>query len=226
MIIIGIVALMMSACSSNPPEKNLSIESTESEESVISEESDEFAYTPSGVENILNHVKDASADDFKYAKSDEGVSILGYKGTGAHVKIPNTIEGLPVVMIDEFAFSKTSIVAIQLPENLKVIKSSAFLGCEQLEAVIANKQLLIIEQHAFSGCASLHAVRLQKGLQVIDKAAFNGTYNLKSIYIPSSVTSLELAFLNSSPQLTIIAASGSPAEEYARASNIKFAALG
>ena len=72
--------------------------------------------------------------DFKYCYNEEyeGIEILKYKGDAKTVKIPESIEGVPVKVIGEWAFCKNRIgkknrtlKKIVLPETIEVIKEYA-----------------------------------------------------------------------------------------------------
>ena len=127
------------------------------------------------------------------------------------IKIPNFID-----RIDSFAFSRSIITYITIPNNVIVIGKSAFYNCKQLQKVEISKEskLQSIEEDAFAGslityitipnevrmigrrafnnCKLLRNVEIseESKLQTIEEFAFSGS-SIISITIPSSATDLK-----------------------------------
>ena len=91
--------------------------------------------------------------------------------------------------IGEYAFLKTKIKRIELPNSLKFIDNGAFRQCEQLETIVLNEGLMQIGNYAFYGT------------------------KISSIVIPSTVTGInELAFVNCNSLKHVKFEGDSPAE--------------
>ncbi len=161
--------------------------------------------------------------DFVYDLYDNQVTLKGYKGSETTLKIPSEIEGKPVtkiygdmekaivpasvtavelpdtvVTIDYYAFYKSSIKSITLPESLRNIYTNAFMYCNDLENVKIPSNIRVISQEAFYGCPKAFGENLiiPDGFkQVTSKCYAMTSYDdddgtLKEIVIPDSVTKI------------------------------------
>ena len=141
----------------------------------------------------------------------EGIEYIGsdaFKGCGnlRQVQFPSSLS-----MIGPRAFSYTGIIAVDLPNKIKIIEAYTFECCQNLEAAILPDNLTEIASNAFSRCRALNSiilpasvrrigyeafsecdsladVELNEGLREIGASAFQGCESLKQITIPSTVT--------------------------------------
>ena len=79
---------------------------------------------------------------------------------------------------------------INLPKNLKQIKSSAFCVCPFSEIVIPDT-VTTIEKHAFANCWNLENITFSKNLETIGGGAFSGCSKLKYISLPLNFKDFE-----------------------------------
>lgn len=133
--------------------------------------------------------KAAPESDFEFKLSDDGtfIELTEYKGNAEHLMIPETIQGVPVEVIDGF-YQNKKIKSVVIPSSAKVIHNSAFLYCESLEKVTLPEGLFCIEGHAFSN-TGLTSVTLPKSLEYL-MAAFNECDKLAEINIPDDAAFL------------------------------------
>ncbi len=133
--------------------------------------------------------KAAPESDFEFVLSDDGtfIKLTEYKGNAEHLVIPETIQGVPVEVIDGF-YQNKKIKSVVIPSSAKVIYNSAFLRCESLEKVTLPEGLFCIEGHAFSN-TGLTSVTLPKSLEYL-MAAFNECDKLAEINIPDDAAFL------------------------------------
>ena len=156
-----------------------------------------------------------------YTLSD-GKAILGSSGhspavdpaPSGHIDIPETLGGLPVTVIGDYAFSGcneltsvtipagvtsigasafsecTALASVQLPDGLTSIGASAFDWCLRLTAVTFPKSLTEIAEGAFFW-SGLTSASLPEGVMSIGSDAFGCCRNLVSVVIPSTVTVIE-----------------------------------
>lgn len=81
--------------------------------------------------------------------------LLGEVGA-VKVVIPETYDDLPVIGIEDGAFSSSSdLVTVVMPDTLKYIGESAFDSCINLKDVTLSKNLEYVGEFAFDGCDSL-----------------------------------------------------------------------
>ena len=69
------------------------------------------------------------ASDFVVTVTDDGtaVEITGYVGGNTAVRIPPTIQGLPVTAIDFMAFVNSQLTGISIPDSVTRIGAGAFM---------------------------------------------------------------------------------------------------
>ena len=152
---------------------------------------------------------DTVCEDFLYqtAVSSTNVKVTGiciekYLGSDLNVTVPDEIDGLPVIIIGEYAFSPyngseitnnpacANIRTITLPETIIDIKDNAFSGCRRLEKINFSDALASVGQLAFADCVSLNEIDYAKNPEGMFKsfgaAPFSGCDNLKELTLPES----------------------------------------
>ena len=82
-----------------------------------------------------------------------------------------TIKG-EVTSIGESAFLNNAFTAIQLPESLKTIGSSAFRNCGKLEKITLPNNTVNIGNAAFLNCSALHLVSVPDSVASVGKNVF------------------------------------------------------
>lgn len=73
---------------------------------------------------------------FNYSVNNNQITIVGYTGGGGTVAIPATINGLPVVKIENIAFAyMTNVTIVTIPASVTSIGADAFYGCTNLSEI-------------------------------------------------------------------------------------------
>ncbi len=155
-------------------------------------------------------VTDASAFEYKYDSELGGMVITNYLRESPKVRIPDTIEGEPVVglnlsncekelteivmpdTVKEFDFSsatKHAITFINIPKSVTEIGYGAFSDCTSLTSITIPDSVTEIGEYAFAGC-SLTSVTIPDSVTEIGEYAFSVCRSLTSVTIPDSVTSI------------------------------------
>jgi hypothetical protein len=159
--------------------------------------------------------------DFRVAFTADrtGVVITRYEGSATQVRIPATIEGIPVREIGQqaFEFKQNDITSVVIPDGITIIRSRAFYWCSKLTSVTLPNTLIRIEENAFRLCGVLTAIKFPDtltyigeqafmesgltsvtwpmGIPVISKDAFSRCIKLQSVIIPEGITAIdEMAF--------------------------------
>ncbi|MBE6798618.1 MAG: hypothetical protein E7525_02420 [Ruminococcaceae bacterium] len=115
-------AVALAGCANEEKAKTPS--SGSSEVSSVSLSTDNTSDTSSDTESKIKY----TSGDYSYFIVDDGIVITEYHGSGvAHVVIPETIDGRPVVEIKGFGTVETETVVF--PETLKRIGESCFYRC-------------------------------------------------------------------------------------------------
>lgn len=94
---------------------------------------------------------------------EEGIRITEYCGSrNERVIVPSTINGLPVLCIDENAFRNSAVQEVVLPDSVRYIRHDAFRNCKQLRHIQLPASLTVLEYSCFrdSGLVELVFPRL------------------------------------------------------------------
>jgi hypothetical protein len=163
-----------------------------------------------------------SPDDFETREvviaGKQGIMITNYKGTKTEVRIPPSINKLPVLVIggdeedheekrgdregllDDWAFSNKHLTSVTIPNGVIVIGYMAFSGNQLTNVTIPNSVITIgVWAFAFN---QLTSVTIPNSVTTIGDMAF-ARNQLTSVIIPNSVTTIgNIAFINN--QLTSV----------------------
>lgn len=136
-------------------------------------------------------IETKSNDEYEYAVYADHISILDYWGDGGEVIVPAEIDGLPVTVLEEYAFGgNDTLTRIELPDSLITIGDSAFAFCKNLKSVVIPENVSEIGASMFAYCENLEEVTIPDTVKTIGNLAFSDCTNLEKIVIPESVTSL------------------------------------
>ena len=100
---------------------------------------------------------------FEYTKENGGITITKYVGNQTNVQIPNKIEQLPVLKINENAFADTKVKSVSLPSFCKEIDWFAFYGCYSLTNIYITNSVEAIGYGAFDGCSKALTIHCENG---------------------------------------------------------------
>ncbi len=103
-------------------------------------------------------------------------------------KIKSVVIENGVTEIWNFAFSRSSVSEVSIPDSVKRIGSNAFYGCESLTSIKLPKGLKTIDSAAFSRCRRLTSIAIPDSVKKIGDSSFNECYSLIDVKMPSSLT--------------------------------------
>ena len=119
------------------------------------------------------------------------------------IVIPETLGGVPVTQIGNYAFYDcSSLTSVVIPEGVTEIGSDAFGYCSSLTSVVIPEGVTKIGSYAFQGCSSLTEVVIPEGVTTIGSNAFMNCSALTSVVIPESVTEIGGAAFDGCSALT------------------------
>ena len=129
-----------------------------------------------------------------------------------------------VTQIGAYAFYGCSnLKEILIPGNITEIREYTFYGCDKLTEFIIPRDTTKIGEYAFYGCSKLTEIIVPGNVTEIKEYAFYECNNLTEIVIPKSTTKLEnIIKKENAENITIICATGTAAEIYAKENNIKY----
>ncbi|MGN1340782.1 MAG: leucine-rich repeat protein [Oscillospiraceae bacterium] len=148
--------------------------------------------------------------DYDLNSRSDGVRIIKYTGRGADVIIPDRIEGYPVTEIFKYAFSKSGVRSVVIPDTVTSIRSYAFFECTGLETVILPSALECIYSSAFLRCTSLKSITLPGTITALNSYAFYSTA-LTGVTVPETISEIKsgvFSYLQSDGQPNEIAVLG------------------
>ena len=114
-------------------------------------------------------------DNVSYAvKKNVGIVRRVYGGDAA-VVLADSYKDVPISVIEKRALaSRKNMKTVDLPEELKEIRASAFTACKGLTELELPDGLEVIGKSAFSQCTSLKRITIPASVTEIPKSAFNG----------------------------------------------------
>ena len=129
-----------------------------------------------------------TAADFQYTVGADGVTLTGYTGASAILRIPAEIDGKPVVAIGDGCFEGLlCLQRVYVPEGVTRVGDYAFEACSALQRVYLPTTLTEIGDGAFSGCGHLTLVDLQDNVERIGKGAFLCCDALVNVELPAAL---------------------------------------
>ena len=177
-----------------------------------------------GLNFVTYKVKDGEAEVFWVNRDLKG-----------KVEIPESVNGYPVVTIDEYAFNDcANITEVILPKSIQNIYGPGFRGCTNLEKI--NIPCRAIYSPIFQKNQKLKEVVLEENLNYLHHGAYSDCKIEKLIIKSENITISRKgeqkrpepqtgAFTNTEIG-TIYAHKGSDAEKYANEEGIAFVPLG
>ncbi|MCL2002689.1 MAG: leucine-rich repeat domain-containing protein [Oscillospiraceae bacterium] len=141
------------------------------------------------------------ASDFEYAYDAAlgGVEITEYIGSSIKVRIPEKIEGEPVVGIEAIVandgvsggFSRSGIMEVYIPDGVASIGWCAFSDCAGLTSVTIPDSVTSIGPYAFSSCKGLTSITIPDNVTSIGYDAFGDcSQGLTATYKGKTYTAL------------------------------------
>lgn len=144
-----------------------------------------------GMWDILPEIPetDTSALEYKYSSDLGGMVVTDYLKESPKVRIPDTLEGEPVVKGD-FSTVEKELTELILPDSV-----SAFLISDKildsLRYFNVPNSVHKLESGLFKDCANLEGIYIGTGVTKIGRETFINCTKLKDIHIGDSVTVIE-----------------------------------
>lgn len=130
---------------------------------------------------------------YKIASDSDGryIVLTGHKVSSTDIKIPDTINGIPVREVGESVFAEDKqIRSVTFGKNVTTVGANAFGGCSQLERIAWNVSMSDIGAYAFRDCRLLEEVILPEHVTSIGRGAFYNCKWTKKITVPATVRTI------------------------------------
>lgn len=121
-----------------------------------------------------------------YSKSMDRIYKYPAAKTETSFEIPSTVK-----VIDDYAFSSSSLESIMMPDGLETVNTGAFNGCTRLLSVEMPQSVREIGMFAFQDCAKITNVVIPDYVAKLKSFAFGYCVNLRDIHIGTSVNEIE-----------------------------------
>lgn len=132
----------------------------------------------------------------RYTTGEDGaITITGCDDTVTEIVIPDSIDGVKVTAVNEFAFQGNEVLAsITFPAGMKKIGYGAFISCTKLAKAdfSACTDELEIDGSAFQNDTALSSIAFPEKLIKITEYAFYGCSNLTSVSFKSANVDLSI----------------------------------
>lgn len=92
--------------------------------------------------------------------------------------------------IGSYAFQRTSLTSVNIPDNVETIEENAFSQVRQLQEVHLPDSLTSLGRYAFEKCRSLRTVKIPTKLKEIPWYAFYNCKSLQSVELHDSITGI------------------------------------
>ena len=121
-------------------------------------------------------------DGITYGRTSTGSLFIqsGRNVKSTTIGIPEQINGMPVIGVDERAFANSNVKNILLPKTVIAVDNYAFQNALNLKTVQFEAPRVAIGHSAFTGCFKLQRV-VGNELQTISDCAFSQCKNLVEI---------------------------------------------
>ena len=167
---------------------------------------------------ILAPIWAQTESDFTVGLTSDGTGVVirKYNGTATAVKIPATIQGMPVKEIGNWGepweqsynpFEEKNITSVEIPNGVTLIGNSAFKDCSQLTQVIIPDTVTRIGNYAFFGCRNLRTISIPNSVTEIGDSSFGRAFfgsGLTSITLPRSLAYIASATFGNCTNLTSV----------------------
>jgi len=137
--------------------------------------------------------------EYEFDAEHGGIKLLKYSGMKTSLKIPDEIEGVPVVGIESACFAVGQVTEVFFNDTVKYFKWGSkynrATGAENMETIIIPNGVTEIAERTFDDFNSLTSVIIPSSVTTIGRNAFgwcccNSPSMLTKITIPDNVTSI------------------------------------
>lgn len=160
--------------------------------------------------NIPDSVTTIGSECFSYCKKLTTVKLsnsltrISYRMFTDCYSLKNVVLPSSIKSILGYAFYKTAIEEIVLPDGCTGVGDSAFNDCKNLKTVTVGENFSNISKHAFSGCSKLEKIVLPDQFKTLGYYAFANCTELKSVYLGKSIETMGAGAFNNCISLTSV----------------------
>ena len=158
-----------------------------------------------------------TAWNYEYDSELQGVVLTKYKGKAERVRIPDTVNGDPVVSLHGTFEDNRRLQEVHIPNTVTEITNNAFDYCSRLTSITIPDSVTVIGYNAFRECSGLTSIIIPDSVTSIGYSAFEDCTGLTSVIIPESVARIETRAFRKCEKLSDISILGNTVEVGERA---------
>ena len=128
--------------------------------------------------------------DYEFTEKDGGAYIITCTASDTVLKVPETLDNLPVKGTYPSAFSSCTAEEIVLPEGMESLREMTFYNCTYLKNVTLPQSMKTVGNNCFDSCTALVSADLG-GATEIGEGVFTKCDLLASITLSGNCTSIE-----------------------------------
>lgn len=161
-------------------------------------------YLKNATINYNSSYWDIAKFQYRIDTAKKGVFITGFDKSETEANIPSTIENLPVIGIDENAFSGCKITKVTIPNSIASIGNNAFANCSSLNDVYisdlekwckidfsnANSNPMSVASNLYLNNELVTALTIPNSITNIKDYTFYGCKSITGVTIPNSITAI------------------------------------
>lgn len=124
------------------------------------------------------------------------ISILGGRWDGdsqtpfGNSQIESVVFPDTLISIGQYAFSKSALKTLDIPDSVQDIKRSAFANCTNLTFVKLPNSMTTVPAECFLNCSALNQIQYSEQLTTIGNYAFQNTA-ITELILPETVKTIE-----------------------------------
>lgn len=115
------------------------------------------------------------------------ITIEKFACSGCQERIKKNVFPSSVKKIKKYAFLRTAIRDLIIPESVEEIEEEAFMECRDLKYIYWPSSVPYMENYMFLGCQNLLEVHFPDGMKMIGHRAFMSCKKLKKVSLPDSI---------------------------------------
>ena len=170
--------------------------------------------------------EEGGTSDYTYSLEGDNAKITAYSGSDTDITVPASIDGHPVISIEEYVFKDKDFIqnvtlssgiesigsevfkgcdgltTVTIPNTVSTIQGGAFMACTSLGSITIPNSVTFINVYAFSACTSLETVNIGTGLDTISDCMFSECSALQTISLPEGLTSINYGAFGDCSSLT------------------------
>jgi hypothetical protein len=185
----------------------------ESDESAAPEAAS--AETPDIASMDIDDMRTRTSGDFDYVTWRGEAVITAYRGSATNLTLPDRLDGIPVIALDEDVLSFSGLATVRIPVTVTALGDSPFAGCPMLRRVEVDPANRVYESvdgvlfdkiHGtlvtYPASRAAPAYEVPAGTRALGGWAFDGCERLTDVTLPEGLVEIGARAFNACTELT------------------------